>query len=166
MVEKLWVTMQFGFGFFVNGLWRELMVSLVIFSESISSGQPVLINLWCLIEILKLMLGQNSEDEICSRFVFELVIWPKQVTLVSWTQPSGPLCLWQCFISRPISLFCAIFLMYPSSLRWAATMSLPFDFSHFFFQMSHLFLSFSAKRTLRTSSVCCFLRDWVADMIV
>ena len=41
---------------------------------------------WCLVEILKLMLGQNSE--IWSRFVFELVIW---------TQPSGPLCLWQCF---------------------------------------------------------------------
>ena len=40
---------------------------------------------WCLVEILKLMLGQNSE--IWSRFVFELVIW---------TQPSGPLCLWQC----------------------------------------------------------------------
>ena len=32
------------------------------------------------------------------RFVFELVIWPKEVTLVSRTQPSGPLCLWQCFI--------------------------------------------------------------------
>ena len=33
------------------------------------------------------MLGQDSEDEIWLRFVFELVIW---------TQPSGPLCLWQC----------------------------------------------------------------------
>ena len=36
---------------------------------------------------LKLMLGWDSEDEICSRFVFEIVIW---------SQPSGPLCLWQC----------------------------------------------------------------------
>ena len=27
---------------------------------------------------------------------WELVIWPKEVTLVSRTQPSGPLCLWQC----------------------------------------------------------------------
>ena len=42
---------------------------------------------WCLVEILKLMLGRDSEDEIWSRFVFELVIW---------TQSSGPLCLWQC----------------------------------------------------------------------
>ena len=25
------------------------------------------------------------------------MIWPKVVTLVSRTQPSGPLCLWQCF---------------------------------------------------------------------
>ena len=23
------------------------------------------------------------------------MVWPKQVTLLSWTQPSGPLCLWQ-----------------------------------------------------------------------
>ena len=26
------------------------------------------------------------------------MIWPKEVTLVSTTQPSGPLCLWQCFL--------------------------------------------------------------------
>ena len=25
------------------------------------------------------------------------MIWPKEVTLMSRTQPSGPLCLWQCF---------------------------------------------------------------------
>ena len=43
------------------------------------------------------MLGRDSEDEIWSRFVFELVLWPQEVTLVSRTQPSGPLCLWQCF---------------------------------------------------------------------
>ena len=24
-------------------------------------------------------------------------MWHKEVTLVRWTQPSGPLCLWQCF---------------------------------------------------------------------
>ena len=35
-----------------------------------------------------MMLGRDSEDENWSIFVFELVIW---------TQPSGPLCLWQCF---------------------------------------------------------------------
>ena len=49
------------------------------------------------------MLSQGSEDEMWSRFVFELVIWPKEVTLVSRTQPSGPLCLWQCFIFPHIS---------------------------------------------------------------
>ena len=37
----------------------------------------------------------NNDPEV--RFVFELVIWPIEVTLVSRTQPSGPLCLWQCF---------------------------------------------------------------------
>ena len=43
------------------------------------------------------MLSRDSEDATWSRFVFELVIWPQEVTLVRWTQPSGPLCLWQCF---------------------------------------------------------------------
>ena len=33
-----------------------------------------------------------------SRFMFELVIWLQEVTLARWTQPSGPLCLWQCFV--------------------------------------------------------------------
>ena len=37
----------------------------------------------CLGEILKLILGRYSEDEICSRFMFELVLRPKKVTLVS-----------------------------------------------------------------------------------
>ena len=32
-------------------------------------------------------------------FVFELVIWPQEVTLARWTQPSGPLCLWQCLLT-------------------------------------------------------------------
>ena len=30
-------------------------------------------------------------------YVFEPVIWPQEVTLIRWTQPSGQLCLWQCF---------------------------------------------------------------------
>ena len=46
------------------------------------------------------MLGRDSSDDIWSRFVLDLVIWPEQVTLVSRTQPSGPLCLWQCFITK------------------------------------------------------------------
>ena len=44
------------------------------------------------------MLSRDSEDEMWSRFVFELVIWPQEVALARWTQPSGPLCLWQCFV--------------------------------------------------------------------
>ena len=43
----------------------------------------------------RLMFGWDSEDEIWSRFVFELVMW---------TQPSGPLCLWQCFVCRFLSI--------------------------------------------------------------
>ena len=38
---------------------------------------------WCLIDY------RYSKDEIWSRVVFELVIWPKQVTRVSWTEPFG-----------------------------------------------------------------------------
>ena len=38
-----------------------------------------------------LMLSRDSEDKMWSRFV----IWPQEVTLAGWTQPSGPLCLWQ-----------------------------------------------------------------------
>ena len=45
MVEKLRGNYAIWFGFFDKGLWRELMVSLVIFSESISSGQSVLIKI-------------------------------------------------------------------------------------------------------------------------
>ena len=72
---------------------------------------------WCLVVAMKLILGRDSGlvwsrflslsfvemvmfgwdfEVVWSRFVFELVIWPKEVTLVRWTQPSGPLCLWQC----------------------------------------------------------------------
>ena len=35
-----------------------------------------------MVEILKLVLGRDSEDKIWSRFVFELVILLKEVTLV------------------------------------------------------------------------------------
>ena len=45
-----------------------------------------------------LMLSRDSEDEMWSRFMFELLIWLQEVTLARWTQPSGPLCLWQCLL--------------------------------------------------------------------
>ena len=39
----------------------------------------------------------ERHQPLWSIFVFVLVIWSKQVTLVSWPQPSGLLCLWLCF---------------------------------------------------------------------
>ena len=45
-----------------------------------------------------LMLSRDSEDEMWSRFMFELLIWLHEATLARWTQSSGPLCLWQCFM--------------------------------------------------------------------
>ena len=62
---------------------------------------------WYLVETLKLVLGWDFED-VWSRFVWEFVIWPKEVTLVSRTQPSGPLCLWQCFCYK---LGCLLLLL-------------------------------------------------------
>ena len=43
-----------------------------------------------------LMLSRDSEDEMWSRFMFELLKWLQNATLARWTQSSGPLCLWQC----------------------------------------------------------------------
>ena len=51
-----------------------------------------------------LMLSRDSEDEMWSRFMFELLIWPQEVTLARWTQPSGPLCLWQCLDIKLVRL--------------------------------------------------------------
>ena len=45
----------------------------------------------CLVEILKLMLSRDCEIVICS-----ICLWTVYCDLVIWTQPSGPLCLWQC----------------------------------------------------------------------
>ena len=61
-----------------------------------------------------LMLCQDSEDEMWSRFIFELLIWLQEVTLARWTQPSGPLCIWQCYCIAPmfqigLVLNCAVF---------------------------------------------------------
>ena len=42
---------------------------------------------WCLVEIIKMKFDQDLWKNLR----------PKEVTLVSRTQPSGPLCLWQCF---------------------------------------------------------------------
>ena len=49
-----------------------------------------------MVEILKLMLNQDSQIVICARFV--------NCDLVICTQPSGPLCLWQCLELR-VKLF-------------------------------------------------------------
>ena len=65
----------------------------------------------------RLMFGWDFEDEIWSRFVFELVIWPKEVTLARWTQPSGPLCLWQCLYSCGFKSSSSLFLTVRESFQ-------------------------------------------------
>ena len=51
------------------------------------------------------MLSRDSEDEMWSRFMFELLIWLQEATLARWTQSSGPLCLWQCFFNVDMLVF-------------------------------------------------------------
>ena len=94
----------------------------------------------CLVEILKLTLGRYSEDEIWSRFLFELVRWPKQVTFASWTQPSHLLCLWQCLFI--VFLFFAFIFLKLSACQNPHL--IPFFSIFYFFVcfLSFLFTSF------------------------
>ena len=106
-------------------LWAEVLVNILKFRQDLRPkfGHYFAGDAWLrfrslnLVEILKLglvkILGLKFIGDadvwmlevdaqfwrwIWSRFVFELVIWPQEVTLIRWTQPSGPLCLWQSFI--------------------------------------------------------------------
>ena len=58
------------------------------------------------------MLSRDSEDKMWSRFV----IWPQEVTLVRWTQSSGPLCLWQCFFINFVKEMSAEVILFTWSL--------------------------------------------------
>ena len=60
------------------------------------------------------MLSRDSENKMWSRFV----IWPQEVTLARGTQPSGPLCLWQCFFLIIFRLFLDIKLLWQSKWPW------------------------------------------------
>ena len=61
---------------------------------------------WCFVEVMKLNLGRYSEARLGQDFEFEskflrwnlikICVWTCNMTLARWTQPSGPLCLWQC----------------------------------------------------------------------
>ena len=73
------------------------------------------------------MLRRDSEDEMCSRFVPELVIWPQEVILARWTQPSGPLCLWQCYFNIE------------ESSQFHSDMNVLFSLSKFGFNHLHFF---------------------------
>ena len=55
------------------------------------------------------MLSRDSEDEFDQDLCLNFVIWPQEVTLIIWTRPSGPLCLWQCSICSLLPLLVVIF---------------------------------------------------------
>ena len=99
-------------GWYCKRFWWGLCWKNLLQISKLRFGQKakLLFRLWAqgLVKILKLMLGRDSEDEIWSRFVSEVVVW---------TQSSGPLCLWQCLylpIWMPvnISLLLCIFNWY------------------------------------------------------
>ena len=76
-----------------------------------------------LLSILLLMFCKGNEVESWSRFWGQVwsISWTLSlvemlVTLVSRTQPSGPLCLWQCF---EVSLFLEVFIYAKQMLRLA-----------------------------------------------
>ena len=79
-------------------LWRLFLVEILklrlvlILKFKFSWYADIWLRFWscCLVKNMKM----KSE-----RFVWKLVIWPREITLVIRTQPSGPLCLWQCFQS-------------------------------------------------------------------
>ena len=70
---------------------------------------------WILVEILKLGLVKilnfkfSGDADVWLRFLVDaesrfwrwnsikICVWTCNMTLARWTQPSGPLCLWQCF---------------------------------------------------------------------
>ena len=72
-------------------LWRLFLVEILKLRFWSLSLIEMLISGWscCLVEIMKMNYDQD--------FFWELVKWPTEVTLVTRTQPSGLLCLWQCF---------------------------------------------------------------------
>ena len=86
----------------------------------------LLMIIWILVEILKLGLANifkfnfsrnvwDFEVDTCSRF-WRWNLIKICVQLVIWTQPSGPLCLWQCFIIRSrFQQHCCSFLYFSSS---------------------------------------------------
>ena len=47
------------------------------------------------------------------------MIWPKEVTLVTRTQPSGPLCLWQCFSSASIDIWQKTWVIWENGSVWS-----------------------------------------------
>ena len=68
---------------------------------------------WSLSLVEMLIFGWGFEVAAWSRIwrwnlikiCWELVIWSKEVTFVTRTQPSGPLCLWQCFLPSREKVF-------------------------------------------------------------
>ena len=62
---------------------------------------------WCLVEVTKLNPGYDDYEAMFGKdFKFKfsrdadvwLRFWSLYCDLVIWTQPSGPLCLWQCLL--------------------------------------------------------------------
>ena len=107
------------------------------------------------------------------------MIWPQEVTLIRWTQPSGPLCLWQCFSKCPLPAamrFTALSYLYLQKLYIDFSLSsvifatANFDYRKFF--LDTLYTQYKSKQvgwmgTAKTLYRTCFSRLWLTiDIIV
>ena len=105
--------------------WSSREILKLNFGQYFAADVWLRLQTWILVKILSLnlvellmfdwdfevMLNWDSEIVIWSRFG-NCELWTVNCKLVIWTQPSGPLCLWQCFavdISYIHYLFLVIF---------------------------------------------------------
>ena len=88
------------FRFWAYGLVKILKLKfrqdLQLGRDSEARFEQVLWRGWCLDEILKFWLGRDSEDELWSRFVWELVIW----TQSSWLEMTSIHLFFVCFFKQ------------------------------------------------------------------
>ena len=79
------------------------------------------------------------------------MIWPKEVNLVSKTQPSGPLCLWQCFHfkreRRRNCLRWRLFGEWTKPTRWISW-NILLNYTEYLFEYHRIFLWILQNNTL------------------
>ena len=94
-------------------LWAQglVMILKLKLRQDFEAGVWSVFCRWCFVEVTKLNLGRDSKAIFwCLSFSRDADAWLRfdmapylKVTLESWIQLSGPLCLWQCFYTLLLS---------------------------------------------------------------